>query len=313
MVMSAVLPPRTGWGFEFSPKPESLAPPVSRHNTNEEQPRSSQKRKASFDRMDEEEDGSMDMFNSSFQRQLGVAPAPVASPATPRQHKIFAVPKVSKRVRTHNPGGRNLPILRVVETLDRRGLQNLIEAICQSHPHLADEISSLAPRVTVTSALENLKKHLESVFAALPYKGDQRNDYAYLRVRPHIEEFLSALGDYTSHFLPPNELQASNTLAFLDGATALLNKLPVWTSALNNQPTNRAYDGISAAWETAITEASKRANGLGLAHGGWESKLYKHNDASGNRLAGPLSCINEELAWLKGNNIEGASVPVTTL
>jgi protein Cut8 len=195
--------------------------------------------------------------------------------------------------------GRHLPISRVVESLDRKGLQNLIEAICQSHPYLVSELTGLAPKVTVTTSVENLKNHLHAVYSALPYKGDQRGDYAYLRVRPHVEEFLSALSDYTVNFLPPQESQPSNSLEFLDIATELLNQLPEWSNPLNNHHRNMAYQDLSTAWTVAIKEVIKRSNGLGLAHGNWEDKLCKHNANCGDRLKDAVKCIQDELSWLR--------------
>lgn len=285
MVISAVLPPSTGWGFQYSsasvpatPEKHEMINPFTTQQVQTE-PRLSHKRKNhSPDRID------------------------VDHSDEERFNRPMATPTRSKRARMSNGHGlHGLPISRLIETLDRKGLQNLIESACQANPAVAAQISATAPRVTVDSAVQNLRSYLQAVYTHLPYTGkggDDRNDYAYLRVRGYIEEFLSAFADYTSHFLPPNESQPSNTLAFLDNATSLLHNLPVWTDGINNHQRNMAYEELNSAWIFAIKEASKKANGLGLAHGGWEHKLARHNEASNNRLQSALNYLNQELSWL---------------
>ena len=216
----------------------------------------------------------------------------------PRQR--FVTPsKIGKRLRTQQTYRvKQLPIIRMVESLDRTELQKLLDNICQKHPSIVEEISSLVPRVTTNSALEILNNHMNHIYNCLPYRGDQRGDYAYLRVRPAIEEFLSALSDYTCHFLPPNEAQPSNTLAYLDGATSLLHRLPDWDNIINNHNKHMVYEELTSAWILTIREACKKANGMTLAYGGWKQKLEKHNELSGNRLEGALAVLAEELSWL---------------
>ncbi|ANB13965.1 Sts1p [Sugiyamaella lignohabitans] len=387
MVVSAVLPPRTGWGFEFASSSESASQVQDRPGGQFGSPvfglagennsgvsagatgfagaatapstptlRSGKRKMNSMDRYDSDEDhniendndndvydeydehrnfashsqsrlngggpsgtrsvpgsafrgsnssvlnSEMDLFSSSFQKRL--------STGVSNRLKAHATgSKVSKRARTHTAMGHPLPIGRILESLDKKNLRSIIENLCQTHPYLVGEISNLAPRITVSTAIEHLKNLLSAVYNSLPFKGDQRGDYAYLRVRPAVEEFLSALSDYTSNFLPPTESQPSNTLAFLDSATDLLHQLPVWSNPVNNHHQWVCYDDIASAWIVAIREASKRAGGLGLVHDGWQVKLDKHNEKSDDRLKDAVACIRNELSWLNSNNDEANSTP----
>lgn len=262
------------------------------NNNSYTEPRLSQKRKVSSspDRID------IDSEEDDYSQQPQQVRRNIATPCKP------------KRARVVN-GNHGLPISRLIETLDRKGLQSLIESACQANPAVASEISSMAPRITVSSAIEILKSHLETIYSQMPYaagrgQSDSRSDYVYLRVKSYIDEFLSAFADYTTHFLPPNESQPSNTLAFLDSATHLLHNLPTWTSGINNHQKNMAYEELNSAWILATKEASKKANGLGLAHGGWEHKLAKHNEESENRLKHAVNYMNQELSWLNYNNYD---------
>lgn len=210
--------------------------------------------------------------------------------------------KVNKRARFQRVVGRSLPVSRLVETLDKKALEALITSLVQARPDLTQHVLSLAPTVTINTALEALREKLEQIYHGLPYKGDQSGDYAYLRVKPGIEDFLNSLTDYTSHFLPPNEQQPSNSLAFLDAATMLLHRLPQWQTPENNHSKQVAYDRISEAWVLALQEASRRANGLGLAYGGWQHKLSQHNEMSNGLLTSAVNCLKCELRWLNNQN-----------
>ncbi|VVT45754.1 uncharacterized protein SAPINGB_P000874 [Magnusiomyces paraingens] len=210
--------------------------------------------------------------------------------------------KPTKRARFDRMSGRPLPVARLVETLDKKALETLVTALVHARPDMAPAIHALAPAVSVASALTALSAKLETIFLGLPYKGDQAGDYAYLRVRPAIDDFLAALADYTAHFLPPNETQPSNSLAFLDAATMLLHKLPTWASPENNHARTVAYDRIAAAWVLALQEAEKRANGLGLAYGGWQHKLDNHNELSGQLLTPAASYLRNALRWMNDQN-----------
>lgn len=206
--------------------------------------------------------------------------------------------KPSKRPRFEHVVSRSIPVSRLVETLDKKSLETLINTLVQARPDLAHQIVSIAPTVTVSTALEALRDMLAQIYHGLPYKGEQDGDYAFLRVKHAIEDFLSALSDYTSHFLPPNEQQPSNSLAFLDAATMLLHRLPNWQSPQNNHLKQVAYDRIAEAWVITLKEASKKANGLGLAYGGWQQKLDQHNEMSHGLITPAVNCLKYELRWV---------------
>lgn len=331
MGVDAVLPPSTSWGFQFHGSTDTAntfpRPFDATSSSTTQVQRAPNKRKASSpDSIEDDSESDSDLekysrrslspvskassnlftsnlaaaesLNSSFQRYY-LSPTPTSASSN-TYHRAFNA-RIRKRARVQSVSSRQLPVSRLVETLDKLGLENLISTLCHNHPELTSEITNLTPKVTVNTSLDTLKTRLDYVFIGLPYKGDQQGDYAYLRVKPAVDEFLSALADYTAHFLPPNEPQFSNSLAFLDGATSLLHKLPSWSNPINNYSKASAYDAISQAWILTLAEASKKSNGLGLAYGGWEQKLAHHNESSSNNLNTALAFIRQELAWLETN------------
>jgi len=191
--------------------------------------------------------------------------------------------------------GRPLPLNRILETVDAATLKNMFREFRNRHPEMEQEIISIAPRPTVDSALRILTNYENTLRAAFPYGGNSEGDYAYYRVKTSLVELLDALTDYTPHFLPPNESQPANSLAFLDGATEIIHRLPNWSTPMHNHHKQIAYEEITKAWVLVIKEASKRGTGVGLQYGGWDTKLAKHNEQSEGRMEAAVNEIRNSL------------------
>jgi protein Cut8 len=217
-----------------------------------------------------------------------------------------------KRLRNNVQQGRPLPLERVLETVDANTLKTILLTMCDKRPEFAKELSDLAPRPTVSTALSTLDIYEKSYRSAFPYGPNQTGDYAHNRVRPALVQLLDALSDYVPHFLPPSESQASVSLAFLDGATDIIHRLPDWSNPLHNNSKQTAYEEITKAWILVIQEAAKRGGGISLQYGGWESKLSKHNDLSGGRMHLATSQMRQTVGWVgdsnNGGRIQRASV-----
>lgn len=204
-----------------------------------------------------------------------------------------------KRTRT-GLVGRPLALPRLLETLDADSLRGVLQSICQRHPNLGSEVEHTAPRPSVPSALDVLKNYESALQSSFPFGGDSTSDYAYNRVRQPLMALLDALTDYTPHFLPPNETQTSQSLAFLDGATSIVHDLPNWTNFQNSLHKQNAYEDISGAWTLVIREAAKRAGGIQLQYGGWDQKLAKHNQQSNGKLQDAVNELSTLIGWMGG-------------
>lgn len=190
--------------------------------------------------------------------------------------------RIIKRARV-NVTGRALPLSRIMEPMDSNSLKQLIQNLCDRHPELLPEVSALAPRPNVQSALNTLADYERNFVESIPI-GGKANDYAFNRARPQLLSLLDALLDYTQHFLPPVESQPSTSLAFLDGATQIIHRLPVWDNDVNNRHKQNAYEEMTKAWVLVIGEAAKKGAGIAMQYGGWDMKLAKHDEASGGRM-----------------------------
>ncbi len=233
--------------------------------------------------------------NSSGDGDDRMSASPSNSPALqqPSHHRQV------KRVRP-NVSGRPLTLSRLLETLDAQAMRTVLASICERHPVIGSEVVSTAPRPSVSSALNVLSSYESCLKASFPFGGNSSSDYAYNRVKQPLTDLLDALNDFTPHFLPPNESQASTSLSFLDDATEIIHRLPVWDSFQNNLPKQTAYEEISKAWALVVREAAKRGGGIQLQYGGWDQKLAKHNERAGGRMQSAVNELRSNLGWIGG-------------
>ncbi|OAK95672.1 tethering factor for nuclear proteasome sts1 [Phaeosphaeriaceae sp. SRC1lsM3a] len=220
-----------------------------------------------------------------------------ASPSMSTAELPRQAPRHMKRMRT-NLSGRPLPLPRLLETLNADEMRNLLQSICQRHPDIGNEVVTTAPRPSIQSTLEVLSKYESAFQAAFPFGGRSSSDYAYNRVRQQLIELLESLKDFTPHFLPPNEQQPATSLAFLDGATDIIHRLPNWDTYQHNRHKEEAYEEMAKAWAIVIREAAKKAGGIQLQYGGWDQKIAKHNEMSGGKMLEAVSELRGGLGWM---------------
>ncbi|RLV87200.1 Tethering factor for nuclear proteasome STS1 [Meyerozyma sp. JA9] len=172
---------------------------------------------------------------------------PQSQPARPIQR--------SKRIKTPRIIGQALPVSRVVEVLDHRSLQQLLTKLLSIHPEVATTINKLSPRTELKDCLETLRERFDEIINHLPYKCDVESDYSYLRVKPHLNEFLSCLSDLTLSFLPPIETNTIQSLTFLDYVTTLIHQLPNFANTEFQYTKVQAYDQLANTWIIAFNHS----------------------------------------------------------
>jgi len=229
--------------------------------------------------------------DGSSDDRMSASPS-ISSAELPRQQ-----PRHMKRMRT-NLSGRPLPLPRLLETLSADEMRNLLQSICQRHTDIGNEVVSTAPRPSIQSTLEVLSKYESAFQAAFPFGGRASSDYAYNRVRQQLIELLDSLKDFTPHYLPPNEQQSATSLAFLDGATEIIHRLPNWDTYQHNRHKEEAYEEMAKAWAIVFREAAKKAGGIQLQYGGWDQKIAKHNEHSGGKMQEAVNELRGGLGWM---------------
>lgn len=192
---------------------------------------------------------------------------------------------------------------RLLQTLSADQMRQLLQNVCEEHPELQQEIVTRAPRPSIESTLSVLSKYENDFRQAFPLGNRPTSDYSYNRVRQHLQQLIEALRDFTPHFLPPHETQATMSLNYLDAVTNMIHRLPDWDTFQHQRHKNDAYDDIARAWALVIKEAAKRAGGFHIQFGGWDQKLLEHNEKSGGKME---EAVNELKAAL-GFNMQSGS------
>ncbi|GAM82840.1 hypothetical protein ANO11243_008260 [Dothideomycetidae sp. 11243] len=226
--------------------------------------------------------------------------SPTASPSTSSRTLPTPLQPRSKRLRNLSATGRPLDLPRLLETLTPADLRSLLTQVCAAHPSIAHEVVSSAPRPTLEATLSVLQKYETTFKEAFPFGSRPGSDYAYNRVRVALSALLEALKDFTPHFLPPNEQQTAVGMAYLDAVTGIVHGLPDWDNAANNRSKDEAYEELSGAWVTVLKEAEKRGGGFQLQFGGWDQKIMRHNEISGDRLHAAVDELRRGLGWFGG-------------
>jgi protein Cut8 len=239
-----------------------------------------------------------------------MAVSPNTSPALPARQ----LARPAKKIRQSEVVGKPLALHRLLETLDTNQLRTVLERICERHPEIGQEVVNSAPRPTVASALNVLQEYQERLKDAIPY-GNSSSEYTYYRVKQPLAALVDAISEFTPQYLPPIEIQASASLQYLDGATKVIHALPDWDSQSHRHHKDNAYDEISKAWALVISEAAKRGGGFALHTGGWDHRLAKHNELSGNRLVGAMNTMASSVGWIgngpsttQGSSADPASI-----
>jgi protein Cut8 len=186
-------------------------------------------------------------------------------------------PRTLKRLRhstTHEK--RPLPLSRILDNLDKQTLINLLSTLLHRHPELTPEINSLIPKLTPQSALTIITKLEDTFHSSFPYGGDKAGEYAYSRIHTAYNTLLSAIADYTSHFLPPSQISPAELLSFLDSITHLLHRIPLFHNSIHNIARETAFAEVVAAWEIGIRYFLENNGGFAFMLGGWLGRLETH-------------------------------------
>jgi len=204
----------------------------------------------------------------------------------------------------------------VLHSLEKDQIIDILSSLLDKNPKLSQDILSLIPRPTlksVTIQLQTAEKKLNNSF---PYTkwGADRSDYSFNRVKPNLMELLELTMNYLKYFTNTSnygeELEREYpvvTFGYLEYATQLALRLPVWNQNYHNEIT-REYllKEIGDAWRVVINEIGQRVqNGKVYSSslvGEWMKSLIKYsNELNGKYgFAESVKLFKEKLGWLIG-------------
>jgi protein Cut8 len=213
-------------------------------------------------------------------------------------------PRTLKRYRASPPSSstpttkRPLPLPRLLDNLEKPALVAILNQLVSRHPELTPEIQSLAPKLTPQTALQAISKLEDTLHSSFPYGGDKAGEYAYSRVHASLSALLQAIQEYTRHFLPPQSpVSAAEVLAFLDGTTGVLGRVPGFANPIHNLAREAVAGEIVSAWEVGVRWFIETNGAFAFGMGGWLEKIERHADkVEGLRRVAEV--IREQISWI---------------
>lgn len=206
---------------------------------------------------------------------------------------------ISKRKSTLSSSiqGQPLPIQRGLELMSKEQLQNVLMEVMKDHPQTQQTVSSriMGYNFSIEKCAELLKTKLQALYESIPYNRSYEmnslNDYAFVRMKPYILEFLDCLIDCILDQIPPRVENLHVSLKFLDECTDMVTHLPRFQLASNNYYYDKCLEQVSCVWCTVIEHIARdvlmASNDENLL-GSWVQKLEVYNELSSGMLSRPL-------------------------
>ncbi|CCF59321.1 hypothetical protein KAFR_0G02890 [Kazachstania africana CBS 2517] len=198
--------------------------------------------------------------------------------------------------------GQELPIQRGIEFMEKQQLQNiLLDLVKLNDPQITQFINSKisSSNLSYEKCLEHLKAKLTELFENIPYskdfyndmKNNKLDDYAFVRLKPYILEFLNCLIDFVLNNIPPIVNNLHESFNFVDNCTEMVLNLPRFQLPSNNYYYDKCLEQLSFIWcsliEHAIKDTVITINDKSVLVE-WMNKLHYYNELSNGMLNRPV-------------------------
>lgn len=192
--------------------------------------------------------------------------------------------------------GQALPVHRSLEMMSKEQLGAVLLEMLRQHPESTVTFQSKVNgyQFGLEKYQQLLKEKVEALYASVPYNRSYDNsnldDYAFVRMKPHIMELLNCLVDCALDNLPPRKTSLHESLKFLDSCTQLVLDLPRFELGSNNYYYDKCVEQLAHLWCSLIEEIAKDINMvMNTPLSTWIDKLANYNDRSNGLLQQPLT------------------------
>ncbi|RCH79413.1 protein DBF8, partial [Rhizopus stolonifer] len=198
---------------------------------------------------------------------------------------------------------KEFPISKLLATLDKDKLIELINDLVDSNPHLKSEVDAFIPPPTTQSisiVIANLEKKLNDSF---PFgKTASRDNYSFDRVKPALLDVVNALIEYAEHFITSPHEHPTTIFSYLHFATCVANRLPVWDN--DGKSIRDLYTELIQYWKKAIEMAASKLS-QGKIYGQqavteWAKDLMQHDAETHGQFASVVQLFKQKLGWIIG-------------
>lgn len=211
--------------------------------------------------------------------------------------------------------GQPLPIDRMIDTLNKQDLSDLITRLIDSRPDITADVMRLSPKLSVEDCVRCLKEKVDEIEGNLPYKVDPVSEYAFLRVKCLCFGFFQSLSDYILNFLPPVNNGTVDILDFLTKfLLEVLYKLPAFENGEFKYYFNLTIDKINHIYVDSLSKfiQEKQANIYILLDGGWSKDIQEINRLNNgeftrvcNFLESTMKDYQDQQTLQDGNKLKG--------
>jgi len=213
-------------------------------------------------------------------------------------------PVLRKKIRLHS--GRQFNISRLLESLEKDQLVNLVVSMMDKHPGVREHVMAHVPRPTIQTASANLLNVERKLAGSFPYSkhGPSRDDYAFSRVRQALAEMKDMLLDYLDYFTSENE-HIYTRFQFLKVAAGVIARLPVWNHPHRDADRFLLFERLAFCWENVIKDTMREVNDGGrilsaeLVHQ-WARDIAYVNHESNGMFEGVRTLFTKGLGWTIG-------------
>ncbi|OBZ91432.1 Tethering factor for nuclear proteasome sts1 [Choanephora cucurbitarum] len=200
---------------------------------------------------------------------------------------------------------KEFPISKLLATLEKDKLIELINDLVDSNPHLKSEVDAFIPPPTTQSislVITNLEKKLNDSF---PFgKTSSRDEYSFNRVKAALLDVVNALIEYAEHFVSAPDEHPTTIFSYLHFATCVANRLPEWENDAHNQIKRELYTELTQFWKKAIEIAASKLN-QGKIYGQqivteWAKHIMQHDVETRGQFTQVVQLFKERLGWIIG-------------
>ena len=207
--------------------------------------------------------------------------------------------RIMKRQKNPNEVfGQKLPLNRIIETLDKSKLQNLIINLVSENPELTSKVIDVSPKITPTDALNELTRKLDLILVNIPYKVESTSDYSFLRVKSFVNDFFESLSDYSLNFIAPIETDSTVAISFLKNFLVnIFHKLPKFQAVEFKYFYNLTIEKFNLIFVNNITQflSEKKQNLLLVINENWLEDFRKINILNNNNFNKIETLLEEEI------------------
>lgn len=248
-------------------------------------------------------------------RRFGGEDVPLNAASNGTKQRISKPIRMKRARQPFEMHGIKLPLNRIVETLDKPQLQQLIMDLVNEYPQITNTVIEKSPIVTVDEAIQVLLHKLDNeIMRNLPYKMDPCSDYSFLRVKSFVVDFFQLLSDYTLNYLPPIENDLTIPLGFIKKFLMdVLPRIPKFNAMEFRYFHNVTIEKFNHILENCITQFinEKKQNILLIINENWLKSFKEIDEINGNAFTNIITLLDDEINqyYSSGTVILSSSTP----